>query len=125
MWRAAADAGAAAVAAADAGGRLRQGRVWLGQSIGAMQDAYDIFLDNPRFEDYCVLNYPDETKVAANETKVTANETRLSANVTEVATSETGVAVSKTKVKCVNQLSPLAKYYASDWDEDMAGAVGH
>ena len=25
----------------------------------------------------------------------------------------------------MKQLSPLAMYYASDWDEDMAGAVGH
>ena len=82
--------------AVDAGGRLRQGRVRIGQSIGAMKDAYDIFLDDPGFEDYCVLNYPDETKVAANkrgvaanETKVAANETGLSANKTEVATSDT------------------------------------
>ena len=43
-----------------------QTRRRLGQSIGAMKDAYDIFLDDPVFEDYCVLNYPDGTKVAAN-----------------------------------------------------------
>ena len=73
-----------------------------------MKDAYDIFLDDPRFEDYCVLNYPDETKVAANETKVAANKTGLSANETKVATSETGVAANETKAKCVKQLSPLA-----------------
>ena len=90
-----------------------------------MKDAYDIFFDNPRFEDYCVLKYHNETKVAPNETKVAANETGLSANETEVATSETGVAANETKVKCVKQLSPLAMHYASDWDEDMTVAVGY
>ena len=70
-----------------------------------MKDAYDIFLDDPGFEGYCVLNYPDETKVAANErgfavneTKVAANKTGLSANETEVATSKTEVAANETKV---------------------------
>ena len=73
-----------------------------------MKDVYDIFLKNPGLEDYCVLNYPEETNVAANETKVAANETGLSANETEVATSETGVTANETKFKCVKQLSPLA-----------------
>ena len=70
-----------------------------------MKDAYDIFLDDTGFKDYCVLNYPDETKVAANGTKITANKTKvaanetgLSANKTEVATSKTGVAENETKV---------------------------
>jgi len=36
-------------------------------SIQGMKDAYDIFLDDPAFKDYCVLDY--RTPVAANETR--------------------------------------------------------
>ena len=60
------------------------------ESIAAMKDAYDIFMDDPGFKDYCWLDYRK------------GNETNR---------------------PCQVPLTPLAMYYASEWDEEKVANV--
>jgi len=61
-------------------------------SIEGMKDAYDIFLDDPQFQDYCVLDY--RTPIGANETrKCTAPLTPLSMYYASEWDTETAAAV--------------------------------
>ncbi|KAK1736005.1 putative sterol regulatory element-binding protein [Skeletonema marinoi] len=65
------------------------------QSIEGMKDAYDIFLNDPGYEDYCLYNYP------RNLSLVTENTT----------------------VECTAPLTPLLMYYASYWDPEAVAEV--
>mmetsp|Transcript_12985 Transcript_12985/g.20175 ORF Transcript_12985/g.20175 Transcript_12985/m.20175 type:complete len:1086 (+) Transcript_12985:171-3428(+) len=65
------------------------------QSIEGMKDAYDIFLNDPGYEDYCLYNYP------RNLSLVTENTT----------------------VECTSPLTPLLMYYASYWDPEAVAEV--
>lgn len=65
------------------------------QSIQAMKDAYDIFLDDPGYKDYCLFNYP------RNRSLITENTT----------------------VECTVPITPLLMYYASYWDPDAVAEV--
>ena len=62
-------------------------------AIEGMKDAFDIFMDDPEFEKYCVLDYRAE--LGGNETER----------------------------DCQTPLTPLAMYYASEWDGEKAAAV--
>mmetsp|Transcript_41002 Transcript_41002/g.67287 ORF Transcript_41002/g.67287 Transcript_41002/m.67287 type:complete len:997 (-) Transcript_41002:632-3622(-) len=61
-------------------------------SIEGMKDAYDIFLDDPEFNKYCMVDY--QKVLAVNETR-----------------------------GCRQPLTPLAMYYASEWNETQVAAV--
>jgi len=65
------------------------------ESIEGMKDAYDIFLNDPGYEDYCLYNYP------RNLSLVTENTT----------------------VECTSPLTPLLMYYASYWDPEAVAEV--
>jgi len=63
-------------------------------AIEGMKDAYDIFTDDPAYQDYCLRDFSPGTVVGANETR-----------------------------PCRAPLSPLGMYYASEWDEAAVGEV--
>ena len=63
-------------------------------AIVGMKDAYDIFLDDEQFHDYCWLDYTPDLVVGENETR-----------------------------PCQQPQSPLAMYYASEWDGEKVDAV--
>jgi len=63
------------------------------ESIQGMKDAYDIFANDPEYQDYCLLDY--RTPLEGNETER----------------------------KCQNPTTPLTMYYPSEWDGDKAAAV--
>jgi len=65
------------------------------QSIQGMKDAYDIFLNDPGYKDYCLYNYP------RNVLLVTEN----------------------TPVECTAPLTPLLMYYASYWNPEVVDEV--
>lgn len=79
------------------------------ESIRAMKEAYDLFINDPGFKSMCLLDYrvvpfgpgADEAIVETNANTTTEEEER----------------------KCVQPLTPLAMYYASEWDSEMVGAV--
>eukprot|EP01082_Thalassiosira_pseudonana_P011165 g10693.t1 g10693 contig4:2350344-2354045(-) len=63
------------------------------EAIDGMKDAYDIFMEDPGFKDYCQLDY----------------RTPLPDNTTER--------------ECTPPLTPLLMYYASEWDDEKVAAV--
>lgn len=65
------------------------------QSIQGMKDAYDIFLDDPGYKDYCLFNYP-------------RNQSTLTENTT---------------LECTAPLTPLLMYYASYWDSKVVADI--
>jgi hypothetical protein len=79
------------------------------ESIRAMKEAYDIFMNDPGFKSMCLLDYrvmpfgpgADEVIVESDANTTTDEEER----------------------KCVQPLTPLAMYYASEWDTEKVGAV--
>jgi len=60
-----------------------------------MKDAYDIFMNDPGYKDYCLLNYP------RNQSLITENTT----------------------LECTAPLTPLLMYYASYWDSAAVADV--
>jgi len=65
------------------------------QSIQGMKDAYDIFLNDPGYQDYCLVNYPRDPSL------ITENTT----------------------LECQAPLTPLLMYYASYWDSAAVADV--
>ena len=67
-----------------------------------MKDAYDIFLDDPGYKDYCLLNYPSGNQfIPVGQSSVTENST----------------------VECTVPITPLLMYYASYWDPNAVAEV--
>jgi hypothetical protein len=67
------------------------------QSIQGMKDAYDIFLNDPGYQDYCLVNYPRDPSLITENTNTT--------------------------LECQAPLTPLLMYYASYWDSALVAQV--
>jgi hypothetical protein len=70
------------------------------ESIRDMKEAYDIFITDPAFKTQCLLDYRVWPGAAID----------TSANSTD-------------EKECLPPLTPLAMYYASEWDSDMVSHV--
>lgn len=74
------------------------------ESIRAMKEAYDLFMEDPAFRSQCLLDYrvlPFGPATTENLDMNTTTEER----------------------KCVQPLTPLAMYYASEWDTEKVAYV--
>jgi predicted RND superfamily exporter protein len=70
------------------------------ESIESMKDAFDIFLEDEEFHDYCLLAYPKQ------ESNATSNATMTPMSP-----------VNASSLNCSTPLSPLGMYFPSFWDE--------
>jgi hypothetical protein len=66
-------------------------------SVGAMKEAFEMFLQDENYEQYCLLKYPDTSASNSNGTQE--------------------------QPYCDPPASPLNLYYAAKWDSDQAEAV--
>jgi len=67
------------------------------EAIEAMKEAFDLFMDDAQFDQYCLLKYPAKNGNATNGTS--------------------------TEPYCDVPISPLTFYYASEWDSDKVAAT--
>lgn len=86
-------------------GETDEGLFGSAESIGAMKEAFDLFMTDSQYDQYCLLNYPPATQVAAdNSTNATTTTTRG-------------------EPSCETPLTSLAMYYPAEWDSAMVAAV--
>ena len=76
-------------------GETPEGVFGTAEAIGNMKEAFDLFLDEKQFDQFCFLKYPDDTN-------------------------SNGTAA---EPYCDIPISPLALYYASEWDSEKVEAV--
>lgn len=74
-------------------GETPEGVFGTAEAIGNMKEAFDLFLEEERFDQFCYLKYPDPVNGTAAEPY------------------------------CDIPISPLTLYYASEWDSEMVESV--
>jgi predicted RND superfamily exporter protein len=82
------------------------------ESIEVMKDAYDIFLQDPEFHDFCRLAWPKDT----NSTNSTNTTTMVNSTVQ---VNSTNPGLNASSVNCTVPLTPLSMYFPSYWDSIM------